>query len=253
MVHTGAIVSAGMARGESKLLPSGFQCFHYNTFDNPKDRRDFVSMGAAAGVAAAFNAPLGGILFSLEEVSSYWNARHMWRVFVCATICSFTVNILIHLKNASMTTRIVDEGLILFGQAGQFEAFTFTSFRYWEIPIFAAIGVAGGLLGALFNACSKHLNVFRKRAIRQLALALQCCPALEITGGHSRSKREKQAQLESRVVYLRVMEAVLTMACVSSIFFWVPSTAATSTCRLKSAVDGGNATVGAPGHRQYHS
>ena len=46
-------------------------------------RRDFVQSIAAAGIAVAFGAPLGGVLFSLEAVSSFFPNRTMWRSFFC--------------------------------------------------------------------------------------------------------------------------------------------------------------------------
>lgn len=48
-----------------------------------------LSAACAAGVAVAFGAPIGGVLFSLEEVSYYFPPKVMWRrwvIFGCAML-----------------------------------------------------------------------------------------------------------------------------------------------------------------------
>merc|ERR1711965_1072013 len=90
MVQAGAILA--------NALPLSVQrCARVIGFDLPVDlqndfdRRNFVSMGAAAGVAAAFHAPIGGILFSLEEVSTFWNHQLTLLTFFMVAFAALTV------------------------------------------------------------------------------------------------------------------------------------------------------------------
>ena len=50
-----------------------------------------LSAAAAAGVSVAFGAPIGGVLFSLEEVSYYFPMKTLWRSFFSAMIAAFTL------------------------------------------------------------------------------------------------------------------------------------------------------------------
>lgn len=56
---------------------------------NEAKKREILSAAAAAGVSVAFGAPIGGVLFSLEEVSYYFPMKTLWRSFFCALIAAF--------------------------------------------------------------------------------------------------------------------------------------------------------------------
>ena len=61
-------MGTGLSQFQSRTLKITLPFF--TRFRNSEDRRNFTTAGAAAGVAAAFGAPVGGLLFAMEEVSS---------------------------------------------------------------------------------------------------------------------------------------------------------------------------------------
>ncbi|KAH8119432.1 clc channel [Phellopilus nigrolimitatus] len=115
---------------------------------NEGKRREILSASAAAGVAVAFGAPIGGVLFSLEEVSYYFPPKVMWQSFFCAMI-------------AAITLRFLDP----FG-TGKLVLFQVTYDKDWhayELIFFLLLGVFGGVYGAYFS----KLNIRWSRYVRK--------------------------------------------------------------------------------------
>lgn len=92
MIHMGAMIGRGVSQMRSRTIGINLPMFRH--FRNNKDARDFLTAGAAAGVASAFGAPVGGLLFALEEVASTWSQTLTWQIFFCAMSAASTTIVL---------------------------------------------------------------------------------------------------------------------------------------------------------------
>lgn len=88
IIHMGAFLGSAISGLHSTTLRFDLGVFRH--LRNSKHKRDFVTAGVAAGVAAAFDAPLGGLLFAFEEVASFWHSHLGWQVFFCCVVAVLT-------------------------------------------------------------------------------------------------------------------------------------------------------------------
>ncbi|TMW69263.1 hypothetical protein Poli38472_001419 [Pythium oligandrum] len=167
MIHSGAIVAAGLSQGKSSTLGYDTSFTYFAGFRNDREKRDFVSCGAAAGVAAAFGSPIGGVMFVLEEGASFWNQTLTWRTLFCAMAATFTLAFFLSgmSDNLSWGTMGSHSGTFSFGP------FASSTYQLWEVPLFILMGVGGGLQGAFFNGLNTKLSVLRSRWVRSRRVA----------------------------------------------------------------------------------
>lgn len=158
MIHIGATVAAGLSQGHSTTLNCDSGLFR--RFQNPKDKRDFVTAGAAVGVATAFSAPVGGLLFMFEEVASFWQHSLGWQIFFACMLAVLTADTL---RSAVSALR---EGTFgLFDKEAStvfFEVQTQLTNHVMAVLPAAACGLISGLLAIVFTLI--NLRVARLRA-----------------------------------------------------------------------------------------
>jgi H+/Cl- antiporter ClcA len=101
-------------------------------FQRESTRRILILAGGAAGIAAAFNTPLAGIMFAIEELSK----KHVFNA------------------NSSTLVTVILSGLISLAVLGNYTYFgTSSASLEWQYSLFPIMvcGIIGGLCGGLFS------------------------------------------------------------------------------------------------------
>ena len=124
---------------------------------SPDYRRQLIACGAAAGLAAGFNAPIAGVLFVVEELLHDVSGLTLGTAIIASFI------------GAVVSQLLGGDSLNLNLREYQ------SSFEAQEIPFYILLGVLAGLLGALF---SKGIIAGLQFNRRTLKLALPARVAL---------------------------------------------------------------------------
>jgi H+/Cl- antiporter ClcA len=148
-VHVGAVIVHGVCR----WMPKGRM---------PPQRHAMVLAGGAAGVAAAFNTPLAGIVFAIEELSKSFEER----------------------ASGTTLTTVILAGVVAIALVGDYTYFgqpivahaDAVSVRPEVLALAAACGLAGGLFSRITLMSTERLPgaIARLRAERPALFAGLC-------------------------------------------------------------------------------
>eukprot|EP00931_Biecheleriopsis_adriatica_P111932 TRINITY_DN8640_c0_g1_i1.p1 TRINITY_DN8640_c0_g1~~TRINITY_DN8640_c0_g1_i1.p1 ORF type:complete len:1171 (+),score=203.53 TRINITY_DN8640_c0_g1_i1:67-3579(+) len=180
--HIGGMLASWCADGPSLF---GINKCWPTVLTGHRNRCEFISQGCAMGVAAAFGAPVGGVLFSLEEASTYWSRSLTCRAFLGTLIAAVMAKLA-----KSGFTEVSTPGFVEFPDKN-------ASFRVPELVYMAALALCTGLIGAAFCALVRRMMASR-RSFFQL-------------GAPTRTTKQ-----------MRIIEVIVITVVSLSVCYWVP-------------------------------
>ena len=109
-----------------------------------KDRTLLIGCGVAAGIAAAFNAPIAGVLFAIEVL------------LVDVSISAFTPIMIAAATGALVSVIVLDETVLLSFKQQQ-------TFDYHNIPFYILLGVFAGFISVYYSRNFQRVEHFFAR------------------------------------------------------------------------------------------
>lgn len=117
--------------------------------------REILTATSGAGVAVAFGSPIGGVLFSLEEMASQFSLKTLWRSYFCALVATAVLSAM----NPFRT-----------GQLVMFSVKYDRDWHFFEIVFYIILGIFGGLYGAFVIKWNLKAQAFRKKYLSKYAI-----------------------------------------------------------------------------------
>lgn len=163
-----------------------------------------ITGGAAAGLAAAFNAPLSGVIFTLEEVHRNFSPAIMLTATAAALVADFVSKYFFGLTPE-----------LHFASLPQLPIHTY----FWMLPLGVLTGLVGALLNRLLLAAGPlygKLLPQRWRTSAAMLLAIPCGLFLPLTLGGGRGLIEfAQTATDGVPLLLTLLAVKFLFTCVS--------------------------------------
>uniref|UniRef100_V9KFM9 Chloride channel protein n=1 Tax=Callorhinchus milii TaxID=7868 RepID=V9KFM9_CALMI len=143
-VHVSSIIATYLGRIRTTVT---------GDYENKNKQYEMLVAAAAVGVASCFGAPISGVLFSVEVMSSHFAIRNYWRGFFAATCGAFMFRLLAVFNSEQETITALFK----------------TKFRVdfpFDLPetmIFIALGILCGTLSCFYLSCQRWVLGYTKR------------------------------------------------------------------------------------------
>jgi H+/Cl- antiporter ClcA len=196
-------LSLGREGPSIQVGASGSQALAKKISKNKIEENYLMTGGAAAGIAAAFNAPLSGIIFALEEVHR-----------------SFSGLVLIAATTAALTADVVSKLFFGLNPVLSFTSIPQLPIKYyiWILPL----GIFCGLIGVLMNkALLGFQTVYNKlpaflRPCIALLIALPCGLFMpQVLGGGANLIKLAETSFQGFEVLLMILIVKILFTCIS--------------------------------------
>jgi H+/Cl- antiporter ClcA len=134
-------------------------------------KSNIVMMGATAGFASAFRAPIGGLLYCVEELATHWDIKsHMTvgaQTFFVAMVAAFLTQTFITFLSGGAGLEF--SSIVIFSPDDA-DANKGTGFEYLDIPVFIILAVICGVLSGVKTHMCNYVRGFPYRTATRRTL-----------------------------------------------------------------------------------